>query len=133
MKYILPIILGILLITGCGKKEESNKNQETKTEQKPKKVVKVIKLNDVNLTFVNDKLKTPEKRIILLFDDGTPYCEKEKLVLHALKKKFYVVKDNKYLEDYFNITYFPTIVILDKNETTKYENFTPYEFLKGAI
>ncbi|WP_456488798.1 hypothetical protein [Caminibacter pacificus] len=145
MKYILPIIL-LILLTGCNKKESNQKNNEnnqskiirtesiiTKNNEKPKEnPIVVIKLKDLNLTFNNGKLVYPNKKTVILFDDGTPYCTEQKDVLKRLKVK-YITTDNKYLENYFNIKLYPTIVILDKNKTIKYENFTPYEFLKEAF
>jgi hypothetical protein len=51
-------------------------------------------------------------------------------VLKYLKIKYYKT-NNKFLEKYFKISMYPTTVIIDKNKTIKFENFTPIEILKG--
>ena len=42
----------------------------------------------------------------------------------------YKKTNNEYLKNYFHINTYPTIIILDKNKTIRYENFVPYEILK---
>jgi len=136
MKYILPIIAAFLLI-GCSDKEKKEQNkpqiikQAKKKEKKNEKKI-IFKLNDINLTFVEGKIIYPQKKVVLLFDDNTSYCKLQKEVLNKHKIKFYSVK-NPLLEKEFNVTIYPTLVILDKNKTVKFENFTPYEFLKETF
>jgi len=121
MRYILAILL--IFFIGCDKKTKHIKTKQTKikTDQ--------FKINDLNLTFKNNKLIYPNKKMIILFYDNNFYSKEEIRILKKLNVKFYKTND-KFLINYFNIKYFPTIVILDKNKTIKFENFTPYEILK---
>jgi len=43
----------------------------------------------------------------------------------------YIKTNNQYLKNYFQIQKYPSIIILDKNKTVKFENFVPYEILKA--
>ena len=140
-KYILTFIL-LFLITGCN----NNKNEEKNTKNKTKNITQninknnvkkeggnriIIKLNDLNITFTNNKLVYPKNKTILLFEDNTTYSKMQEEVLNQLKLRYTTVINNKFLENYFNIKIYPTIVILDKNKTIKYENFIPLEILKA--
>jgi len=133
MKYIL-IILAILFI-GCEKKTKHNQNNTTPSqinsfkESKNSGDIQVIYDNEFNLSFKNKKLIYPNKKTIILFYDNNFYSKEEERILKKLNVKFYKTK-NKFLINYFNIKYFPTIIVLDKNQTIKFENFTPYEILK---
>ena len=133
MKYIL-IILAILFI-GCEKKTKHNQNNTTPSqinsfkESKSSGDIQVIYDNEFNLSFKNKKLIYPNKKTIILFYDNNFYSKEEERILKKLNVKFYKTK-NKFLINYFNIKYFPTIIVLDKNQTIKFENFTPYEILK---
>ena len=139
MRYFLAVIL--VFFVACSK--ESNKN-EVNITQKPnisiknyeKRVIqeknstKKIVLSDVELIFKDNKLVCPNKRVVLFFENNTTYSKAQEVVLKKLKTK-YIKVSSKFLQDYFNITLFPTLVVLDKNKTIKYENFVPYEILKA--
>ena len=137
--YFLVIIL---LFSGCEnnskKKDETKPHKEIKKEiikpkikniSKPKENKKIIKENNFTLTFVNSKLIYPKNKMVLLFDDGSLYSQEEEKILKKLKITFYKTK-NRFLQNYFKIDYYPSIVILDKNQTIIYQNFMPYEMLK---
>ena len=131
MKYL--IILSIILFIGCEKKENNQQDVKTSKTQiiKPiKKDETNIKIKDLTLTFKKNKLIYPNKRVVLLFSDDKIYSKEEARILEKLNTKFYET-NNKFLSTYFDIKYYPTIVVLDKNKTIKYENFTPYEILKA--
>ena len=128
----------ILLFTGC----EHNSNKKapelnTQTIQKNNKTniqakdtnKTVIKEKDFNLTFVNSKLVYPKNRLVLLFGDNSLYSQEEEKILKKLKITFHKTK-NRFLENYFKISCYPSIVILDNNKTVIYQNFMPYEMLK---
>ena len=135
MKYILPIIL--IFFLGCSKKEETkNKNPNstniqkiTKKSKSKNENLKTVVLKDLNLTFKNGKLIYPKKKTVLLFCDNSKFSKAQKVVLKKLKIP-YETTDDKFLENYFHIKIYPTIIVLDKNKTIKYENFVPYEILK---
>ncbi len=138
MKYILPIFIA-LFIVGCNNntskkinnkenlENNTSKNFEKRGERETQEIV--IRLNDINLTFVNKTLIYPKKKIILLFDNNSTMCISQEAVLEKLNKKF-IKTDNPFLANYFKIKKYPTIVVLDINKTVKYENFVPYEILK---
>jgi len=133
MKYILSVLM-IFLFIGCDKhKKYSHSNnikiKESNNTKTYKKNLFTIKVNDFNLSFKKDKLIYPNKKMVFLFYDNNFYSKEEEKILNKLNIKYYKT-NNKFLINYFNITYFPTIVILDKNKTIKFENFTPYEILK---
>lgn len=147
LRYIL---VGILVFFVSCSKEQSQKNETNitkkaniniKNEKKivqeknstvvqEKNAIKKIKLNNFELIFKDNKLIYPNKRIVLLFENNNTYSYAQKLVLKRLKIK-YIKANSKFLQNYFNITIFPTIIVLDKNKTVKYENFVPYEILKA--
>ncbi|EDM24604.1 hypothetical protein FE773_08590 [Caminibacter mediatlanticus TB-2] len=136
MKYILTFIL--IFFLGCSKKENSEEKKPietntTKTKQtKNKKTYSkiIIKINDFNLTIKNKKLIYPKKKIIFLFENNSTYSKMQEEVLNQMKLQ-YIKTDNEFLKKFFNIKTFPTIVVLDKNKTIKYENFVPLEILKA--
>ena len=148
MRYIL---VGILVFFVSCSKEQSQKNETNITKKtntniknyekkfvqeknstvvQEKNAIKKIKLNNFELIFKDNKLIYPNKRIVLLFENNNTYSYAQKLVLKRLKIK-YIKANSKFLQNYFNITIFPTIIVLDKNKTVKYENFVPYEILKA--
>ena len=138
MRYILAFIL-VVYFSGCEKKSkhpkisENNKTKSIVVKTKPKKIkneITIIKLNNFELKFKNNKLIYPKEKTIILFDNNNTYSKAQEMALNKLNVKYY--KTNAiYLEKYFNIQYYPTIIVLDKNKTVKYENFTPYEILKA--
>jgi len=134
----LRFLFIILLFLGCNnhntKKEinlqkEINTTEKISTKKEEKNII-FINLKELNLTFKNNKLIYPNKKIYILFDDKSNYSKMQQEALKYLKID-YIKTNNKFLQKYFNITIYPTIVILDKNKTTKLENFTPIEILKG--
>jgi hypothetical protein len=108
-------IIFIILFLGC--------SQETK------KAPKEVKLKQEIIIIKNNKLIYPKKRVILIFCDNSDYSFAQKEVLKKLNLKFYEINSTK-LKSFFNIKYYPTIVILENNKTIKYEKFVPYEMLK---
>jgi len=115
------IILAIILIfIGCNEKKEKKTAPVVKKEKNI-----TINIDDLTLIFHNNKLIYPKKRVILLFDTTLKQAD----VLDDLNITYYYTQ-NKFLKNYFNIRFDPTIIILDKNKTIKYENFVPYEILK---
>jgi len=140
LRYIL---VGILVFFVSCSKEQSQKNETNITKKtntniknyekkfvQEKNAIKKIKLNNFELIFKDNKLIYPNKRVVLFFENNTTYSHAQKLVLKRLKIK-YIKANSKFLQNYFNITIFPTIIVLDKNKTVKYENFVPYEILKA--
>jgi len=139
LRYILVGIL--VFFAACSK--ESNKNEVNITKKTniniknyQKKVIqeknstKKITLDTIELTFQDSNLIYPNKRVVLFFGNKNRYSKAQEVVLKRLKTK-YIKVDSKLLQDYFNITIFPTIIVLDKNKTLRYENFAPYEILKA--
>ena len=139
MKYILTLFL-IVFFSGCNKNTkqpetadsnitvvniDKQNNHNNKTSD-----ITVIKFDGFELKFKKEKLIYPENKTVILFDNNNTFSKAQELVLKKLNVKFYKT-DNIYLEKYFNIQYYPTIIVLDKNKTIKYENFTPYEILKA--
>jgi hypothetical protein len=132
LKYFFLIIL---IFLGCNNYHTKNSNnlQKSKTKITKKTLesnITVIRLNDINLTFKNQKLLYPKEKTYLLFYNKSNYSKMQEDVLNYLKIK-YIKTDNKFLQNYFKIKIYPTTVILDKNKTVKLENFTPVEILKG--
>jgi hypothetical protein len=125
-------IIAVILFIGCNNKEKHPKKQIKKLINKNKNEtnITIIKLNDCNLTFKNNQMIYPNQKIYILFDDNSTYSKMQKEVLKQLNVKFYQTH-NEYLKKYFKISIYPTTIILDKNKTTKFENFTPIEILKG--
>jgi hypothetical protein len=131
MKYLFLAVA--LIFFGCSdhnnKQTQEKQPQTTQKQTKNENKTKIIQLQDLNLTFKNDKLIYPQKRVVLLFKNNSKYSKYQEEVLKKLNVKYYTT-DNEYLKNEFNITILPSIVILDKNKSIKFENFTPYEFLK---
>jgi hypothetical protein len=131
LKYILTFIF-IILITGCNKKEERAQNTDinkTSTSIQTQNTYSVT-LDGLTLVFKNSKLQPVKNKTVLLFEDNSTYSKAQEAVLNKLNIKYYKTA-NPHLETYFNIENYPTIIVLDKNSTTRYENFTPYEILKA--
>jgi hypothetical protein len=138
LRYIFFIAL--IFFIGCNnntKKETNNQiyNNKSEIQNKINKKtnetnITVITLNDYNLTFKNNQLIYPKNKTYILFYDESRYSKMQEEALKYLKIKYYKT-NNKFLEKYFKISIYPTTVILDKNKTIKFENFTPIEILKG--
>jgi len=138
LKYILTFIL-LLFFSACSKNvkteenhiiTETNQTQYTQNKNIKKNDVTIIKFDNLALKFKNNTLIYPKQKTIILFDNNNTYSKAQGLVLKKLKTTYYKT-NSPYLEKYFNIQTYPTIVVLDKNKTIKYENFTPYEILKA--
>ncbi len=138
MRITFYIFTIIFLFTGCEhnsntKNNQTNKNKTIKNIEtnisKHKNNTLIIKEKDFNLTFVNSKLVYPKNKLILLFDNNSLYSKEEEKILKRLNIKFHKT-ENKFLANYFKIIYYPSIIILDKNQTVIYQNFMPYEMLK---
>ena len=143
MKYILWTLI-IILISGCTNQKNSHDNTlqtnntkengiyEEKNNKKTKAKnnnITIIKQNDFNLTFKDNKLIYPPKKMVLLFYNDGFYSKEEEKILKKLNIKYHKT-NNEFLKKYFEINYFPTIIVLEQNKTVKFENFTPYEILK---
>jgi len=134
MKYIFFLIL--ILFIGCQsntkktEKKENNISINNNIQKKENQNLIIIKDGNLSFKFLNNKLLYPKNKTILLFKDNSFYSKEEERILKRLNLKFFI-SNNEYLKKYFNITIYPTIVVLDKNKTIKYENFTPYEILKA--
>jgi len=139
IKTFFYFLIITILFTGCEhnsntKIKEVNKNKpemniSKSNIQTPKENKITIKDKDFNLTFVDSKLIYPKNKMILLFVNNSLYSKEEEKILKKLKISFYKT-DNKFLENYFKIVDYPSIVILDKNKTVIYQNFMPYEMIK---
>jgi hypothetical protein len=136
LRYIFIIAIFFFII-GCNNtKKEVNQTKSQKTENKikenntTKNDITIITLNDFNLTFKNNQLIYPNKKTYIFFYDDSKFSKMQEEALKYLNIKFYKT-NNEFLKKYFKISIYPTIVILDKNKTTKFENFTPIEILKG--
>jgi len=140
LRYIL---VGILIFFVACSKEQSNENEVNITKKtniniknfekrviQEKNSTKKVVLNNLDLIFEDNELIYPNEKVVLFFDNNTTYSKAQELVLKRLKVK-YIKVSSKFLKDYFNVTFFPTIIVLDKNKTIRYENFVPYEILKA--
>jgi hypothetical protein len=141
LRYIL-IIFSLLLI-GCNnqttsKKAHSESNETVSLiETQPIIVKKQIKTiaKFPNLIFKEENntifYETNTTNILLFTNDNKlSLIQKEELTKY--KTDFYSINNDK-LKKYFKINIFPTIIILDKNSTKKYEGFIPNEVLKYEI
>jgi hypothetical protein len=133
LRYIL-LIFSLLLI-GCNNQTTSKKiHSENNETIMVKKQIKTI-AKFPNLIFKeknNNIFYETNKTNILLFSNDNKLSITQKEVLNKNKIHFYSIKNDK-LKKYFNINIFPTIIILDKNSTKKYEGFIPNEVLKYEI
>jgi uncharacterized protein YcfL len=132
LRYIF--IIAAFLFIGCNnntKKEIKKENSKiTGTKKITNTQKKIISLDDCNLIFKNNRLIYPKDKIYIFFYDKSNFSKMQEEALKQLKVKFYKT-DNEFLKKYFKINMYPTTVILDKNKTIKFENFTPVEILKG--
>jgi len=131
LKYILTFIF-IILITGCNKTAKTKTNSDNNKTVTIKKTdeVFIVNIDSLQLKFKNKSLEPVNTKTVLLFDNNNTYSKAQEAVLNKLQIVYHKT-DNQYLEKYFNIQNYPTIIVLDKNSTTRYENFTPYEILKA--
>ena len=137
MRYFLLILL---VLIGC-----SDKNQKKEkiyiedvvkiNELNNSNVVKnnIIKIKDLKFYEKNNSISYNfEKTKILVFINGDKYSNLQIKELDKTNVKYYII-DNEKLKQYFKIKEYPTILILDKNSTKKYEGFIPYEILKYEL
>jgi len=147
LRYFLFLIF--IIFIGCGNEEDKketkvvksvkvvdSKKEIKKVIQKPEVVIEKIKLksfdnkDSVELKFKDDKLISKfDKRVVLLFLNDSTLSKEQLSYMKKTKKEFFVVKNEEVL-NYFNVLHFPTIIILDKNETKRYDSILPYEVLK---
>ena len=137
MRYFLLILL---ILIGC-----SDKNQKKEkiyiedvvkiNELNNSNVVKnnVIKIKDLKFYEKNNSISYNfEKPKILVFINGDKYSNLQIKELDKTNVKYYII-DNEKLKQYFKIKEYPTILVVDKNSTKKYEGFIPAEILKYEI
>jgi len=137
MRYFLLILL---ILIGC-----SDKNQKKEkiyiedvvkiNELNNSNVVKnnIIKIKDLKFYEKNNSISYNFEKIkILVFINGDKYSNLQIKELDKTNVKYYII-DNEKLKQYFKIKEYPTILVIDKNSTKKYEGFIPYEILKYEI
>jgi len=136
LRYFLIIL--ILLLSGC---ENNNSHKvviqkqkaETKTNTKIETEKELLKLPTLVFKEKNGKISYETNTTnILLFVDNSNLSLAQQEELNRSKRKFYIIKNIKLL-NYFDVKKFPTIIILDKNKTKKYEGFVPNEVLKYEL
>ncbi len=126
MKFIIGIF--ILFFIGCDKKS-SNSTKKVYISDVIQEENQIIRLDDLEFIKNGNKLEYNfDKPKVLLFFDNSKSSKNQLLELQNIK--YY--KANK-IANYFDIKIFPTIVIINKNKTKKYEGFIPYEVLKYEI
>jgi len=130
------IFVVIIFFNACSKTNKSNDNSNHIVKQKNDTIIKsennitFVNINNIRLKFQKGALMYPDKKIIILFANKNAYSKTEEIVLKKLNVPYFKT-DSPYLIDYFRIKEYPTIIVLDKNRTIKYENFTPFEILKA--
>jgi hypothetical protein len=128
LRYIL-LIFSLLLI-GCNNQTNSKIKTQPELKIQSKIIVKfpnlVFKEKDNTIFYETNTTN------ILLFTNNNKLSQEQKKEFINNKINFYSIKNDK-LKEYFNIDIFPTIIILDKNSTKKYEGFIPNEVLKYEI
>jgi hypothetical protein len=126
VKFIIGIF--ILFFIGCDKKS-SNSTKKVYISDVIQEENQIIRLDDLEFIKNGNKLEYNfDKPKVLLFFDNSKSSKNQLLELQNIK--YY--KANK-IANYFDIKIFPTIVIINKNKTKKYEGFIPYEVLKYEI
>ncbi|RUM57252.1 MAG: hypothetical protein DSY40_01030, partial [Nautilia sp.] len=71
------------------------------------------------------------KQILVFINNST--LSKEQIEELKKNKINFFKTSNKELENYFDIKIFPTLIIIEKNKTKKYEGFIPSEILKYEL
>ena len=135
MRYFLIIL--ILLFSGC---ENNNSHKVVIQTQKPKTKTTKIETEKELLKFPTLIFKEKNGKIsyetnttnILLFVNNSDLSLAQKKELNRSKREFYIIKNIKLL-NYFDVNKFPTLIILEKNKTKKYEGFVPNEVLKYEL
>ena len=135
MRYFLFILLFFI---GCNNQNEKkvyiddviNSNEIPQQITKKPKIIKIKDLvfyeNNNSITYNFNKSK------ILIFLDNNKYSKLQLKELNKTNIKYYIINNEK-LEQHFKIKEYPTILVVDKNSTKKYEGFIPYEILKYEI
>ena len=136
MRYFLLILL---ILTGCNdknqKKEKIYIDDVVKINELNNSVVKnnIIKIKGLKFYEKNNSISYNfEKTKVLVFINGNEYSNLQIKELDKTNIKYYII-DNEKLKQYFKIKEYPTILIVDKNSTKKYEGFIPYEILKYEL
>jgi len=129
------IIIFTLFFIGCNdsasdKQNIQNSNSNVIEKKEPIEIAKFPNLifKEKNNTIFYETNSTN----ILLFTDDSKLSTAQIEELNKSKRTFYLIK-NKKIMDYFGINSFPTIIILDKNSSKKYEGFVPNEVLKYEL
>jgi len=134
LKYILFTLYFILLI-GCNNHSSNNKNREIKDNIPKSQQKEVIKNFNNKLIFFEKNREISykiEKKQILVFINNSTLSKEQIEELRKNKIDFFKTS-NKELENYFDIKIFPTLIIIEKNKTKKYEGFIPSEILKYEL
>ena len=134
MKYFFIIFLFFYFV-GCDNKKNINSQQTeiTISNETIKSQPKIIKVDDLEFIENNNTFSYHfENQVILFFSDDSKESKLEQKELKSLNKKFYIIKKPKLIE-FFKIVKYPTILIIDKNNTKKFEGFIPAIMLKYEI
>jgi ribosomal protein L33 len=133
LKYFLVVVL--ILFIGCGDDKKTKIVLEEDKKNNDEKIV--IQNFDKNLTkdliFKENKLVyNSDYKLILLFLDDSDLSNEQLSHIKRLNRDFFVIDDKQVLE-YFDILEFPSLIILEKNSTKKYNSILPYEVLKVEL
>ena len=136
MKVFIFFVILVFMIA-CDNKDNNHKENKNPT-QKEKNISNIVKTENIP----NKKIKEENKKMdllssfkdksLLLFVDDSKISQNQIKELNNYKQKFYKI-DNDELKLHFNIKSYPTIIIVDKNKTKKYEGFIPYQILKYEL
>jgi thioredoxin-related protein len=132
LHYFLALVF--IVFIGCSDKKETKIIIE-----EPKPVVEKIEITNfdknstIEFIFKEDKLVSNfNKKLILLFLNNSALSQEQLSHMKRTKKDFFIVKNAKLL-DYFNVLEFPSLIILEKNSTKRYNSILPYEVLKVEL
>ena len=134
MKYIFFTLYFILLV-GCNNHSTDNKKKEIKSNISKSLKKKILKNFNNKLIFFEQNREISykiEKKQILVFINNSTLSKEQIEELRKNKIDFFKTS-NKELENYFDIKIFPTLIIIEKNKTKKYEGFIPSEILKYEL
>jgi len=141
LRYFI-IILALFFI-GCNntnshseKKEVKNNKTITKKVVRPIKTIsttEIAKFPTLVFKEKNGKISYETNTTnILVFTDDSKMSNAQIKELNKSKRNFYIIKSIKLL-NYFDIKKFPTLIVLEKNSSKKYEGFVPNEVLQYEL